>query len=117
MIPMCILLILTTVYAISAMIKIENLEVAKLDYHYQSESLQALNKELESFKDKKDDSVSYVDEELSSLRATRNCLKSLCVMQLMFVLNWFITPVALDASHEGTELPYLQSTTSMLLVS
>ncbi|CAG9770693.1 unnamed protein product [Ceutorhynchus assimilis] len=119
MIPICVLLILTTIYAISAMIKIENLEVAKLDYHYQSESLQALNtqqtQDLESLKDKKDESISYVDEELQSLKATRNCLKSLCVMQLMFVLNWFITPVALDASHDATELPYLQSTTSMLL--
>lgn len=46
MIPICLLLILTTVYAISAMIKIENLEVAKLDYHYQSESMN--NKELDS---------------------------------------------------------------------
>lgn len=47
MIPICLLLILTTVYAISAMIKIENLEIAKLDYHYQSESMN--NKELDSF--------------------------------------------------------------------
>ncbi|XP_066148383.1 adhesion G protein-coupled receptor B1-like [Euwallacea fornicatus] len=115
MIPICVLLILTTVYAISAMIKIENLEVAKLDHHYRSESFQGLSKELESLKERKDESLSYVDDELSSLKATRNCLKSICVMQLMFVLNWFITPVALDASHESTELPYLQSTTSMLL--
>ncbi|XP_030749979.1 uncharacterized protein LOC115877802 isoform X1 [Sitophilus oryzae] len=116
MIPICVLLILTTIYAISAMIKIENLEVSKLGYHYHSESLQALNKELESLKEKKDDGDGgYIDEELMSLKAARNCLKSLCVMQLMFVLNWFVTPLALDASHESTELPYLQSTTSMLL--
>ncbi|XP_050303889.1 uncharacterized protein LOC126741508 [Anthonomus grandis grandis] len=115
MFPICILLILTTIYAISAMIQIENLEVSKLDEHYQSESFQQLSKELEHLKEKKDESLSYVDEELHSLRATRNCLKALCVMQLMFVLNWFITPVALDASRDSTELPYFQSISSMIL--
>jgi len=35
----------------------------------------------------------------------------------MFVLNWFVTPLALDASQNSTELPYLQSATSILLVS
>lgn len=36
-------------------------------------------------------------------------------MQLIFVLNWFITPEALDASLESTELPYVQCATSAIL--
>ncbi|KAH1003550.1 hypothetical protein HUJ04_003455 [Dendroctonus ponderosae] len=112
MIPECGLLLLNTFFAIRAMIRIVNLQVSL--YQYQSDSLQALNKELENLKERKEKSFSYVNRELSSLEATRVCLRSLCAMHLMFISNWFITLVALEAV-DSTELAYLQSITSMLL--
>ncbi|XP_060520045.1 uncharacterized protein LOC132698149 [Cylas formicarius] len=113
--PICVLLILTTIYAISAMIKIENLELSKLDCHYQGESLHIFKSDVEGLKQKRDESIGYIDDELCSLRATRNCLKSICVIQLIFTMNWFATPIALEASHSSTELPFLQAITAVLL--
>ncbi|KAL1518205.1 hypothetical protein ABEB36_001866 [Hypothenemus hampei] len=102
MIPICTQLIITTAFAIRAMIKIENLEANRLDYQLQIDEFDLKN-------------PYCLEKDVKSLKETRKCLKTLCAIQVMFVLNWFLTLVALDASRTSTELPYFQAAASMVL--
>ncbi|CAH1119790.1 unnamed protein product [Phaedon cochleariae] len=110
MLPVSILIVLTTIYSLSGIRKI-NMELSKLEFNSSAESLNALRNELELLKDKKDD----MDEEVQSLRESKTCLKSLCVIQTGYDIVWFVVVLALENVNDSNGMAIIYAITSCIL--
>lgn len=113
MLPVSILLVLTTLFALNGIRKI-NMELSKLEFSSSAESLNALRHELDGLSEKKNEAV---NEDIGSLRESKICLKLLCGVQTAYDIVWFIAVVALENNTEGYSMAVVYSITSSLLVS
>lgn len=112
MLPVSILIILTTIYSLNGIRKI-NLELSKLELTSSAESLNALKNEL----DVSDKLQDCTDEEITSLRECKKCLKILCVVQTSYDIVWFVAVLALENVNYSNSMSIVYSVTSCLLVS
>nr|CAH7768741.1 unnamed protein product [Callosobruchus chinensis] len=92
MLPVSVLIILTTIFSLSGIRKI-NMELSKLEFNSSAESLNVLKNELELLKNKKEECL---DDEILSLKESKTCLKLLCVIQTGYDIVWFIVVLALE---------------------
>lgn len=113
MLPVSILLILTTLFALNGIRKI-NMELSKLEFSSSAESLYALRNELDNASEKKNE---VVNEDISNLRESKNCLKLLCAVQTAYDIVWFIAVIALENNTEGYSMSVVYAIASCLLVS
>ncbi|KAJ8926550.1 hypothetical protein NQ314_021066 [Rhamnusium bicolor] len=111
MLPVSILIIMTTLYSLSGIRKI-NMELSKLEFNSSAESINALRNELEMLKDKRDDDI---DEEIVGLRESKTCLKLLCVIQTGYDIVWFVVVLALENINDGNGMSLIYAFTSCLL--
>ncbi|KAG5899253.1 hypothetical protein JTB14_035431 [Gonioctena quinquepunctata] len=111
MLPVSLLIVLTTIYSLSGIRKI-NMELSKLELNSSAESLNALRNDLEFMKDKKDD---YMDEEIVSLRESKSCLKSLCIIQTGYDIVWFVVVLALENVNDSNGMAIIYAIMSCLL--
>lgn len=112
MLPVSILIILTTIYSLSGIRKI-NMELSKLEFNSSAESLNAFRNELEMLKDKKDETT---DEEVLSLRESKSCLKFLCTIQTGYDIVWFVVVLALENVNNSNGMAIIYAITSCILV-
>lgn len=113
MMPVSILIVLTTIYSLSGIRKI-NMELSKLEFNSSAESLNMFRNELELLKDKKDECL---DEEIMSLRESKSCLKLLCVIQTGYDMVWFVVVLALENVNDSNGMAIIYAILSCLLVS
>nr|XP_023026898.1 adhesion G protein-coupled receptor L2-like isoform X2 [Leptinotarsa decemlineata] len=111
MLPVSVLIVLTTIYSLSGIRKI-NMELSKLEINSSAESLNALRNELEFLKEKKDD---YMDDEIVSLRESKTCLKSLCIIQTLYDIVWFVVVLALENVNDSNGMAVIYAIMSCLL--
>lgn len=111
MLPVSVLIILTTIYSLNGIRKI-NLELSKLELTSSAESLNALKNELGT-SDKQQDCT---EEEITSLRECKKCLKMLCVVQTSYDIVWFVAVLALENVNYSNSMSIVYSVTSCLLV-
>lgn len=114
MLPVSVLIVLSTIYSLNGIRKI-NLELSKLELTSSAESLNALKNELDLIDDNKRQECS--DEEISSLRECKTCLKMLCVVQTSYDLVWFVAVLALENVNFSSSMSVVYSVTSCILVN
>lgn len=112
MLPVSVLIILTTIYSLSGIRKI-NMELSKLEFNSSAESLNAFRNELEMLKDKKEETT---DEEVLSLRESKSCLKFLCMIQTGYDIVWFVVVLALENVNNSNGMAIIYAVTSCILV-
>lgn len=113
MLPVSVLIILTTILSLNGIRKI-NLELSKLELT-SSESLNALRAEdIADTEKKTDNNVS--DEEVVSLREFKSSLKTLSLVQTSYDVVWFISVLALENGFISNVMPVLYAMSSCLLV-
>lgn len=113
MLPVSVLIILTTLYSLSGIRKI-NMELSKLELNSSEESLSALRNGVELLKNQKDDCI---DEEIISLRESKACLKILCTVQTGYDMVWFVVVLALENVHNSNGMAVIYAILSCALVS
>ncbi|KAJ8972164.1 hypothetical protein NQ317_010119, partial [Molorchus minor] len=111
MLPVSILIILTTIFALSGIRKI-NMELSKLEFNNSAESLNTFRHELEALRDKTDDSI---DEEVISLWESKTCLKHLCIIQTGYDIVWFTAVLALENVNDSNGMAIIYAIISCLL--
>lgn len=114
MLPVSVLIVLSTVYSLNGIRKI-NLELSKLELTSSAESLNALKNELDLM-DGSDKRHDCSDEEIASLRGSKTCLKMLCIVQTSYDLVWFVAVLALENVTFSSSMSVVYSVTSCLLV-
>lgn len=113
MFPVAILIVLTTVYSLNGIRKI-NLELSKLEITSSAESLNAIRNEIENAKKTQD---CILDGEIEGLRESKSCLKALCVLQMGFDIVWFVAVLALENVNYGSSMAVIYAIVSCVLVS
>ncbi|VEN54072.1 unnamed protein product [Callosobruchus maculatus] len=111
MLPVSVLIILTTIFSLSGIRKI-NMELSKLEFNSSAESLNVLKNELELLKNKKEECL---DDEILSLKESKTCLKLLCVIQTGYDIVWFIVVLALENVQDSNGMAIIYAVTSCLL--
>ncbi|XP_065160568.1 uncharacterized protein [Atheta coriaria] len=109
MMPVSLLIISTTVYCLNGIRKI-NMELSKLELTSSAESLNALKHEIEGTDDK-----NCPDGEIISLRESKRCLKTLCIVQTSYDIVWFVAVLALENINYSNSMSIVYSITSCLL--
>lgn len=113
MLPVSILIILTTLFSLSGIRKI-NMELSKLELNSSDESLNALRGGCDLMRNEKDDCV---DEEILSLRESKMCLKLLCTIQTGYAMVWFVVVLALENINTSNGMALIYALISCALVS
>lgn len=113
MFPIATLIILTTVYSLSGIRKI-NFELSKLEIASSAESLTAIRNEIENAKKTHD---CMLEGEINGLRESKGCLKALCVLQTGYDVVWFIAVLALENVGYNSSMAVVYAVVSCILVS
>lgn len=113
MLPVSILIILTTLFSLSGIRKI-NMELSKLELNSSDESLNALRGVCDLMRNEKEDCV---DEEILSLRESKMCLKLLCTIQTGYAMVWFVVVLALENINTSNGMALIYALISCALVS
>lgn len=105
MLPIATLIILTTVYSLNGIRKI-NFELSKLEFTSSGDSL-----------NEKKPHGCILDGEIGGLRECKGCLKALCVLQTGFGVVWFVAVLALENVDSSSGMAVVYLIVSFVLVS
>lgn len=94
MLPVSLLLILTTIYSLNGIRKI-NFELSKLELTNSVESLNGIKAELDRIKGNKHADTLH-ESEILTLKENKCCLKGLCAFQASYDIVWFTSVLALE---------------------
>lgn len=111
MLPVSTLMVLTTIYSLNGMRKI-NLELSKLEFTT-PESLYALKNNVQGT----DLENKQTNDDIITWKECKNCLKATCMVQTAYDIVWFIAVIALENLNYGNAMPILFSATTCILVS
>lgn len=113
MLPVSTLIVLTTIYSLNGIRKI-NIELSKLEF---SSSIESLNGLKENITNEKKQNQEYCDEEIMSLKESKICLKLICAIQTAFDIIWFIVVLALENNSNNIGMAVIYTISSCLLVT
>ncbi|XP_017777986.1 PREDICTED: adhesion G protein-coupled receptor E4-like isoform X2 [Nicrophorus vespilloides] len=110
MLPVFLLIMLTTAYSLTGVGNI-NIELSKLEFTSSAESLNVIKAELDLERRMPD----CMDGEIIILKESKTCLISLCLLQSIYNIVWFIAVVALENDDKSNNMAIAYSITSCLM--